>query len=470
METINTSDKNAINKDLILGWYGRPIALMKFDGANYGFDYNSGWMLPMESYSRIPGKLPMYLRNLLPPDVASRSVDIEFTPSVANYFLRQERFMSNLTVGDNHLQISSVKPDYLHGRLAAYTDKDCIFTGDQDGIVLMTRDMSTRMTDLSADRKLTHISGSQVKIPVFLNNDGVIQLATNMPSTHIIKYSGFAGDTNCVRGAAEWIGMTLATAGGVNCAEFALVEMDSERGKALNYLTERFDLPIDQEDPRMLFCEELGAAMNLHPGISDLVMLNDVIDSLKSMTTNEKADMKELFRQVVANCILENGDFHSRNMSLLKVAEPTLDGFRSVRLSPAYDIMRTREFSHRPLPPHQREGMRLELAINNNEDYIDFSEPDRQQFQIVGSFMGMNAAQSDALLLEVALGMAKKATMLRNDMPRILDKYEIVYKHVLEVCDVVIKNAIELIPEIKNTLDNLIQENSGQSRRSRNKP
>lgn len=437
-----------------MGWYGRPIAKMKYSGVNFGFDYETGWMLPLESYkTRPPGKEPMFLRSFLPNWVeGGRSNDKAANIAMVKFFQEQQLFLSNIAIVQDIGRLRDIKNNHLYGRLRDFTSDDGVFTGGQGDIRVMTRNEEADITAYAKEKQLTQISGAQTKISMYLSQEGDLSSVAHQPATHIVKYAGFGQDPFRARGAAEWVGMTLARAGGVNCAEFALIEMPSEGGTTLNYLTERFDIPTSHEDERLIFCEELGAALGAHPAKTDLMTLNEVIDGVKNFSSNKLRDFNDLFKQVAANCILENGDFHARNLSLIKVASPTLDGFRSVRLSPAYDVMRTRDFSRTPTVPGERDEMRL-CFEDAQGDYIQFNEPTIAQFVVVGKAMELTAIQSEKMLFNVASGMLDVAREIHSKQPKVFDRHEPARIHVIETCHAVIKNVLDMFPELKKTED-----------------
>jgi hypothetical protein len=448
----HNEESAALNQEYVLGWYGHPIAKMHYNGMELAFDYEDGWLIPLESYNRQIGQYPMFLRSFLPSSIADRNVDSEVAQAMSIYFSKQERFMANVVVAKTADRVRELGAENLHGRLAAFNSAEDVFTGGHENVILMTRKMMADINGLIINKRLTQISGNQTKVPVFLDTSGELKIAQDLPATHIIKYAGFQGDPDHIRGAAEWIGMSLIRAGGVSCADFSLIEMQGERGPTLNYLTERFDLPNDTEDPRMIFCEELSSALGMRPRASDVANLNDVIDGVNKISTNAAKDMDHLFRQVVSNCILENADFHIRNISIIKQASPNLLNFRTIRLSPAYDVMRTRDFAHRPIAPDEREPMRLNF-LDENYDSIEFDNPTLEQFQTVGAAMNIDPERCRAIVHDIAKGMYEGAFRMERNLPDVFDRHEFAKEHVLETCDVVKRNALMLVPELKDEVD-----------------
>jgi hypothetical protein len=199
------------------------------------------------------------------------------------------------------------------------------------------------MSDLSEvilNEDMTRVAGMQPKIMMNLSFDGELQPASNKAATHILKFPGRESDGNSLKGVVEWASMTLARGSGMPCAEFALVRLQGDKKDVLGYVTERFDIPQNEDDMRMIFVEDVCAVLGYPPEAKGMPGLNEVIDKIKAISTHKEYDMEELFKQIAVNYLLENADFHTKNASVIKVANPMLDGFRSVRMAPAYDILR----------------------------------------------------------------------------------------------------------------------------------
>lgn len=86
-----------------------------------------------------------------------------------------------------------------------------------------------------------------------------------------------------------------------------------------------------------------------------------MIDTLQRLSTQPEVDCLNFFKLVYANKLLENGDFHLKNAALLRQAKPTLDGFSSTVLAPAYDIMNTVFFNPKAGPNARAETMALDF-------------------------------------------------------------------------------------------------------------
>lgn len=215
--------------------------------------------------------------------------------------------------------------------------------------------------------------------------------------------------------------MRLAAAAGVECAECALVELEAEPRPVLAYLTERFDIPVGPDDGRMIFTEELGSALGLTPNAATMASVNDVIDGLRVLSSDVDADMRSLLRQLVSNYVLENGDFHSRNLALVKVANRALNGFRSVRLAPAYDIMRTRYFSDMPPAMDEREPMHMGF-VTGDGDIVD-CDLGIEHFQEIAEYMDLEGSAAQHLMEEVCEGIVAEGRRLLASPPAVLARF-----------------------------------------------
>lgn len=443
-----TTDTQQESQEFFLGWYGKKVATLSYNGAKFGFDYESGWLMPLESYSRKPGELPKYLYNLLPSHIID-SVGPEVFRLMAANLGSRERFLANISVVKDPALLASVIQDRLGAKLADHADADRVFKGTVSPNLFMSRELIADIDDLIATKRVTQFSGSQTKLALNLGDDGILtlaELATGLPSTHILKYSGFGGDVRNLRGSLEWACMDMAQAGGVTTAEFALVEMDSPDGKHLHYLTERFDIPDGEDDGRLIFCEELGGAIGMTPFRAFGATLHEVIPKFAELTTRPREDMEHFMRQIAANLIMENGDFHARNLAVLKVANPSLAGWRSIRLAPAYDMMRTREFATEALDDDRREALKMTCYDPRSEDPIDmFAKMNFDGFAATADMMGMSQERARDIVAEVAAGMEDRANTLLERLPPVFDNHPEQGRAVRETADVVANNACELL-------------------------
>ncbi|HET6789021.1 MAG TPA: type II toxin-antitoxin system HipA family toxin, partial [Aquabacterium sp.] len=132
----------------------------------------------------------------------------------------------------------------------------------------------------------------------------------------------------------EHASMTLARLARIHTADTRLVPLAGETAVAVK----RFDRLPGQR----LHCLSAGTALRAaspdgqspslgYPALAQL--LRRVGD-----TQHHEHDMRELFRRMVFNILIDNTDDHEKNHSLLT---PAPDRFGTLRLSPAYDVLPT---------------------------------------------------------------------------------------------------------------------------------
>jgi serine/threonine-protein kinase HipA len=134
----------------------------------------------------------------------------------------------------------------------------------------------------------------------------------------------------------EHASMTLARQAGIEAAETRVVPLVGENALAVR----RYDRDGDQR----IHCISAGTALRAqtiagqepelgYPALAQLLRRAGVADDDQNLR-----DMRELFRRMVFNILVDNTDDHEKNHALMVVA-PTRQG--RFRLSPAYDVLPT---------------------------------------------------------------------------------------------------------------------------------
>jgi len=124
----------------------------------------------------------------------------------------------------------------------------------------------------------------------------------------------------------------LANDCGITTSKFELLT-DSHGQKAL--LLKRFDRVVGQETKTRLAAEDACQALNKYPSEKYNVEFLDVAEVLISLCPAKAVAGLTLFRQLVFNWLIGNGDAHAKNFSILENA----DG--EWMISPAYDLICT---------------------------------------------------------------------------------------------------------------------------------
>jgi serine/threonine-protein kinase HipA len=429
--------------DYTVGWFNRPIARLTHNGMVWRFDYNDGWLLPLSVQSTGHGQIPQFIPNLFAEGYTSELLASRITggaSAFATTLACSERYLSHIAIVDNPERLKELPLDVLAGRLDQYCDGDWVFTGRLAGVptLNLNPNFSHELNDIICSRATPRISGTQAKIPMYLDQEGVLWPASNRPFTHILKMPGMANDPTCSRGGVEWASMELARAAGVKTADFALLEWPAPDNSPslLCYITERFDVPISDEDGRSLMAEDVCSAAGLPPatkyglgGAGNSGSIEFVANLVKSASTKPEADAEDLFRQVFASFLLENGDLHLKNFVLLKIANRVLDKFISVRLAPAFDVMCTAPFSVYKTDVQTRAETPA-LTINNQDE-----QPSRDDFLALAKTMGLDPAAAEAMMDGAASAISAIAKRMANNLPEVFDRYPQVREQVTHVLE-----------------------------------
>lgn len=399
-----------------MGWYGRPIGRIVNNGVAWNFSFDDGWMLPLSVGKNRPGTMPPFVQNLFPEGYlldAMNDLLGSGTGLNATVLSRSERYLSNISIVQDRDRLERIPVDVLSGRLDGHTNEIGLFQGTFSLMPNTSPEFIGELNRLLTDMGMPRQSGAQPKIPCHLDEEGTITPALNQPFTHILKLAGLYKDPHHLRGVVEWASMSLARGGGLKTCDFALLEMDNG---VLGYICERFDIPTSDEDMRMIYAEDFCSVHSMGPMFKMMNDngLDDLLGAYKKFATPNRQDAEQLFRLVYTNYLLENGDFHLKNASLLRVASPTLDGFRSTRLSPAYDIMNTRFFSDFKKSPDDRETMILDLKGKN----VGFTLDD---YVTIGGMLDIDPERTEQLMWETAHGIAETAQKMADGMMELLE-------------------------------------------------
>lgn len=134
----------------------------------------------------------------------------------------------------------------------------------------------------------------------------------------------------------EHASMTLAKLAGITVAETRVVPLAGKNALAVRR--------YDRDGARRVHCISAGTALRAqaiggqepelgYPSLAQILRRAGVIDEDRNLH-----DMRELFRRMVFNILIDNTDDHDKNHALQVVA-PTRQG--RYRLAPAYDVLTT---------------------------------------------------------------------------------------------------------------------------------
>lgn len=435
--------KDAMNNlsEFSVGWYQREIGTLTNNGVNWNFNYNDGWLFPITLGKIMPGIVPCFISNLMPEGYMMDAMGQYHTGEDGriDVFGKSERYMSNITIVSEVDRHKQLVVDRLTAKLADFVDEDRIFNGFLSSMPKFNDktmdELNLKLVQIGMPRQ----SGNQPKIPCYLDEQGVLTPADGQPFTHILKLPGVYGDNNHLKGVGEWASMTLLQASGTKTCDFGLVKTASN---SLAYVCERFDIPQNEDDMRMIFAEDFCSATTRGPNnkMPRGVDIPDIINIYKNNATPNVADAEQLFRQIYGSYILENGDLHLKNLAFMRVAEPNLENMRSTRLTPAYDVMNT-WFYHAAKPGETRESMIFK--INGKEN-----ETTREDFQEAAILLGISPERSLKIMSEMTHKIAYKAAELHENMPEILACHPIGQEMAYEIMERATKFCNAHFPDI----------------------
>jgi serine/threonine-protein kinase HipA len=214
-----------------------------------------------------------------------------------------------------------------------------VFNGKKVSHILPYDSPSTNeITDelFEENRTRMSISGVQEKFSVLLEKNKLRLILEGERGKYILKPIPGAGKSKGQMPANEHLTMQIARQiFGIDTAENAL--MFFQNGTPA-YITKRFDSKVDgskwaQED----FASLAGRTPQTHgENYKYLGNYFELFEIMKKHVPAYNVEAPKLFKLIVFNYLISNGDAHFKNFSLI---ETTLGDFR---LSPAYDLLNSR--------------------------------------------------------------------------------------------------------------------------------
>lgn len=161
----------------------------------------------------------------------------------------------------------------------------------------------------------------------------------------------------------EYYFLRQANRVGIKTAEFELLT-DSEGKHALSL--QRFDRRVVNGETERLAMEDACQVLNLYPASKYDLGFEEVARSLISHCSAKKVAALELFRVLVFNYLIGNGDAHAKNFSILRIDESEW------RISPAYDLLCTRYYEDSSMAltlDGQDHGWTRDLVLNFAQEF-----------------------------------------------------------------------------------------------------
>ena len=334
---------------LHVGWHGEEIGLLSHDGSAWRWEpANAGGLTPVQSGP--PGRLPPFIESLLPEGWLARVLNPKSEPERFS----GRRYMSNITVSEDKEDLPGLPADMLEGRLEKFANEGAFAGGYAGPAPTFDETLEDRMAGLFAAAGTPRLSGVQIKAPMNLSHDGMLRPAQDQRAfTHILKPSPGAGfeELPLVESAC----LAAARACGLETPTHATVSMPDDLPDAL--LVERFDIRRDRNDRRRIAMEDMASVRGVAPSEKYEGSIEQVARGLRGVSSDPEADVAVLLRRAIFAWLIADGDFHLKNMAVLRVAPDGAQSFSSVRFAPTYDAVTTRVF-----PGLERDDLALSLA------------------------------------------------------------------------------------------------------------
>lgn len=376
--------RNEAAFELTVAWHGIPLGELAHDGFEWRWTTsNDAPALPPLIRQTMPGRLPPFIVSLLPEGWLE---SILKDPDDRAILRSGKRYMSNITIVENRADLNGLPADTLTAHLADFT-RSGVFVGRYagPGRSAIDHDFEHRLAQLFDNAETPRLSGVQIKAPMNLSADGVLQPASSLPFTHILKPAGTGGFESLP--IVEWIGLALAQGVGLEVPANALIVMPDGMPPAL--LVERFDIRTDPQDRTMLAMEDMCSVLDLAPRDKYTGTIERVSRAIRPLSTDVDNDLHTLLKRVLLAWLIADGDMHLKNMALLKTSYPGEQAFASVRLAPVYDTLTTRVF---PRLEHDR----MALKLNGKDERLR-----RADFVVVATLAGLRVGDANETIDEL---------------------------------------------------------------------
>jgi len=219
---------------------------------------------------------------------------------------------------------------------------------DNRELIELAREGATKSTEMLMESHIS-LAGASGKVGLYYDeaDDKWLKPYGIAASTHIIKQSHVRLDHLVLN---ENICMLAARRLNIDVPKSFIVNVGTGKDEELLYAIERFDRlrmgdggictphRLHQED----FAQALGIPASEKYEIEDKDYLKRMFELITDYSANPIEDGLKLWDRIILNYLIGNTDAHVKNYGLIYS-----DDLKSIRLSPAYDIVCTRIYGNR---------------------------------------------------------------------------------------------------------------------------
>ena len=248
------------------------------------------------------------------------------------------------------------------------------------------------------NRKRMSISGVQEKFSVLLDKNKLRLIKQGEFGQYILKPIPSAGKNKDQMPANEHLTMQIARqVFGIETAENALIFF---KNGELAYITKRFDV----RDKSSKWAQEDFASLaertpQTHgDNYKYLGNYFELFEILKKYVPAYNIEAPKLFKLILFNYLMSNGDAHLKNFSLIETS------FGDFRLSPAYDLLNSRiHIIDRDFA--LEDGLLPKNEVNGKV---------KEQFQKLGEMAGISAIQITKIIKSICSNEEDVKRLIRN--------------------------------------------------------
>ncbi len=447
------NDNGRVEVDV--AWDGQLAGTVEIEGTNPDdWGWKSKGTLASRVIENTPGQLPNFLKYLTVEGELARILSVDAEQS--QLIKKGLRFLCNLRMGITEKSLLSIVADEHSHHLDEYT-KDAMFTGDISlppscftdnpcaataascAEVGLSDAFACALEKCHEDPLTPKFSGMQLKMPMTLTQNTKtgnpeLIIAQETPFTHILKFGKPQRMQETIP-VAEWAGLELSQASGLDTCDHALIRLPRNH----NYESDVFGLVVERFDIREVgetldtgyFMADMCNIANIRPNASDSKTPDKYKTPVENMAraalVNSSApeeDARILFRRVVFGYCLADMDMHLKNISMLsKINKAT--GDIKISMAPTYDAVPTRVYpdqEYKELDPltggHKtcyEPDDSFSLPINGK--YKDITEED---FYAFAEAIGIDPGEAQDIIFDVAVSSVERAIEIAKNPPEVM--------------------------------------------------